>query len=320
MHKFNGKHNIIPYEYHEYYHPNIYNSHGLPMIEPPQLDASSNGGTTKVRLEFESRVNRNLSVYWVNTRNQKEYFQESLDANTWSITKARSSFNSHIFVIRDALSNEWIATYKNGIFHRNVLITVTPFGVCVRDQSKAKNTKMKVNDLLNLAKQKRWSSDADILTVWQLYEEVLWLTSDSKIVGKVLNLMGQIFLYGAFDQMFDYNIAWRYFKMAAMLSDGDAMYNMAYMIEQKLLPMELYTFVPTELYQNAMLNYWCAAQAKSEKAQLLLGFRYSNAIGMNQSCHHSLFFYQKLAEKGMHCVVCLTQLTQKTLSYNLMHS
>ena len=310
--KYNNKNRIIRYEKHEYYYPQmVYGVDGNSpaMIEAPQLETFP--GESKVRLEFESRVNRALEVSWVNTRNYKEYFQESLEANTWSITKARNSFNGHIFVIRDAITKEWLTTYKNNPFHQNVYITVTPFGVCVRDEYKSilkglngikgaqviDVAEVTVNKLLKEAEQNRWGSVSDIKKVWNLYEKILWTTKDKRIVGKILNLMGQIFLYGSYEEIFDYNKAWEYFKAASVIGDGDSMYNMAFMIEKALLPTKLYKYVPKSLYRISMLNYWCGAQSHSQKSQLLLGFRYLNGIGMNKSCSHSVFFYQKLAKQ-----------------------
>eukprot|EP01084_Bolivina_argentea_P263676 446369_1 len=130
---FNLNNNIIPFEAHEYYYQQMdINNNGLPMLEAPKLSTYS--GTNSVRLEFESRVNKPLEVTWVNTRNSQEIFQETLEANKWTITKARHSFNGHIFVIRDSETKQWLTSYKNNPSHTNVFITITPFGVCVRDE------------------------------------------------------------------------------------------------------------------------------------------------------------------------------------------
>ena len=120
-----------------------------------------------------------------------------------------------------------------------------------------------------------------------------------RLVGNVLSILGQFFLYGSYREVVDYNMAWSYLKHAADVGEGNAMYHMAYMIEQRLLPSTLYHWTPRSLYRTAMRNYWCAATAHSEKAQLLLGFRYLNGIGMNKSCPHSVFFYHKLARTGL---------------------
>ncbi len=72
-----------------------------------------------------------LEVSCVNLRNDKEIFQESLEANVWSVTKARKSFDGHVFVVRDTETKQWLTSYKNNPSHTNVFITLTPFGVCV---------------------------------------------------------------------------------------------------------------------------------------------------------------------------------------------
>ena len=212
-------------------------------------------------------------------------------------------------MVRDGDTKQWIASYKNNPYHDNVHITVTPFGVCIRDEPSAKQKNksppFKVLEMLKRAKQRRWKASPldtkEVIGVWKEYVDILWTTKDRKIMGNVLDVMGQFFLFGSYLEIFDYNVAWKYFVHSADLGEGNAMHHMAYMIEQRLLPHDLYHWTPRQLYHSAMRNYWCAAQSHSENAQLLLGFRYLNGIGMNRSCRHSVFFYAKLARTGTVC-------------------
>ena len=81
----------IRYQRHEYYvADHIQYDDGIPLLEAPKL--STFPGNQKVRIEFESRIDRPLDVSWVNTRSQKEYLQETLDGDNWSITKARNRY------------------------------------------------------------------------------------------------------------------------------------------------------------------------------------------------------------------------------------
>eukprot|EP01083_Nonionella_stella_P090085 251685_1 len=298
MNEFNAKHQLIPYQSHEYYYPQmVVDGNAPPMLEAPKLHTSA--GTSKVRLEFQSRVNRALEVSWINTRNGKEHFQDILEGNTWSVSKARNSFDGHVFVIRDRLTKEWVTSYRNNPSHSNVLITVTPYGVCVHDKPSTSGHEAlherAIAQLLRETEAQRWGSNSNLFLAWQTYEYILWLTRCKQTIGRVLNLMGQMFLFGAYDEVFDYDMAWSYFTVASAVGDGDAMYNLAFMIEAKLLPHVLFSVAPKPLYRLGMLNYWCSAQSHSAKAQLLLGFRYLNGIATNKSCLDSVFFYEKLA-------------------------
>ena len=280
-----------------------YNSHELSIasnivnsnqISDSNVHKRSINGKAPIKIQFKSIINNEtFEISWV-SHEGKEVHQGYIN-KTEKIS--RHSVEGHVFNIKNNKSKEIIGTYKCTRSHSNVHVVITPYGFCVSDEKSMNNND---DDILFELNDKRWHVGSKILDVYKEYVVMLLNQNNPSryLIANVLNKMGEIYLYGSFDNKMDINAAWVYFSLSETLDSGDAMLNMGFMLENNLIPDHL-TSVPMDvLKQNALFKYYCGSLTTVDnvRASLLLGFRsFYGVEDVPHSCEDSLEYYRNIA-------------------------
>ena len=157
---------------------------------------------TRLRVSFRQLIDRSIDIFW-SSYDGIEVYQATLLANDNTIGSARYCYDGHVFILRFSETHEWIATYRASEIHNDVLITVTPYGICLQDFFSTDLDGMSEKELANeydvyakidQSKELRWSNKPDLLAMWNIYEYVLWNTKQRDQIASMFNLMGELFL------------------------------------------------------------------------------------------------------------------------------
>lgn len=242
--------------------------------------------------------------------------------NYETVGSGRYCYSGHAFVLRYSDTQEWILTYRASDLHNDIVITVTEYGVCLQDLSDGIEERLNETDVLieyeiththlETAELLRWGQSPDIVSIWEIYVNMLWRTKVIAAKGKIFNLMGEIFFNGAYNNVIDFERAWLYFTIAESLGNGDAMYNLGFMLEERLMANNIDNII--NYYNNNVNTY------NDNHNNINININsFDSYYGFNkQNNNHKLFLQTENAMLRYYCSSLVSQPSKASVRGNLI--